>query len=104
MHPLHITIYDDRIYLKCILFHKSFYYRNISSIKRISDISGIRRFGSNGVWGYIGIIDSTEKYYTICNNLKNLIAVKYNKKTYVLNCSNPEQFIDNINTLKKSII
>ena len=93
--PRYIRIEPKCINLKCMIYTKKFYYKDINSIERISAISGIREFGSNGIWGYIGILDSDEnnKLYTLLNHNRRMIKIVYKSKNYIISCDNPDSFI-----------
>lgn len=61
-------------------------------------MGGIRRFGSNGVLGYIGVIDSEKLYYTYYNNEHNMIEINYQGKYYIISCTKPDNLINEVKT------
>ena len=97
--PRYISLSKESLNLQCSLFKKSFLFKNIDYIKKGHSICGIRQFGSNGIWGYIGIIDSDKKYYTLFNNEKQIIEISYNKKIYILSCENSKEVIEKVNII-----
>ena len=96
--PIFIKLKNNYIHIQGFMFHKKIYLNNILKINRIHDLpKGVRRFGSNGVWGYIGILDADKKYYTLFNNKKKMIIVECSKnQKYVLSCNKPDEFINAI--------
>ena len=94
--PHKICVTNKSIVLHCFLSKKIFYYNNIESISRIYGIGGIRRFGSNGVLGYIGILDGEELYYTYFNHERNMIEIIYKSKHYIISCTNADDLISKV--------
>lgn len=96
--PYKICITNKSIILYCFLYKKVFYYSDINNICRIYGMGGIRRFGSNGVLGYIGVIDSEKLYYTYYNNEHNMIEINYQGKYYIISCTKPDNLINEVKT------
>lgn len=98
--PYKIIVGKEAFKVCCIGKTKTFYFKQITSIKRRYGISGIRRFGSNGIFGYIGIIDGDNniRYRTSYNHEKNMVELNYDGKLYVLSCNKPNEFIAEIRT------
>lgn len=64
-----------------------------------NDISGaIRTFGSGGFFGYIGYFknDKIGNFIMFATEMKNLVIIKTNNKTYVVSCSCRDLLIDKI--------
>ncbi|WP_369892457.1 PH domain-containing protein [Bacteroides sp. AN502(2024)] len=99
LHPCSILLSKESLVLKCAFSTKSFNYKYITYIKRGSMVGGIRRFGSNGIWGYIGIIDADKKYHTIFNNEKQIIELSYKNKVYLISCEQYKEVIEEVNKL-----
>ncbi|WP_279096975.1 PH domain-containing protein [Bacteroides acidifaciens] len=98
-YPRYISLSKESLVLKCLFTTKSFKYQDIDYIKKGFKVRGIRRFGSNGVWGYIGIIDADNKYHTLFNNEKQIIEFSYRNKVYLISCEQYEEVIKEVDKL-----
>lgn len=65
-----------------------------------SDIeNSIRRFGSGGLFGYLGLFksDSLGNYTMYATDLSNLIFIRTNNKKYVFSCSCHKEVVEYVN-------
>ena len=91
-----------REYLKELLQFRSTSISFESFIKKISksDIeNSIRRFGSGGLFGYLGLFksDSLGNYTMYATDLSNLIFIRTNNKKYVFSCSCHKEVVEYVN-------
>ena len=65
-----------------------------------SDIeNSIRRFGSGGLFGYLGLFksDSLGNYTMYATDLSNLIFIRTSNKKYVFSCSCHKEVVEYVN-------
>lgn len=96
LYPRKIVVDGGRLILKCVFSSKIFEVSEIESISCMYNIAGIRRFGSNGFFGYVGVVDGEEMLHTFVNNRKNMVKFLYGGKWFVVSCDNPDELVDSL--------
>ena len=94
--PRKLALYEENITLYCFLTKKVFYYADIEKVDRLYVVGGIRRFNSNGVFGYIGVLDGDERYYTLFNHERRMIEIVCRNKHFVISCTQPDDLVEKI--------
>ena len=98
--PRKIYLSDKSMILYFYLSRKIFILEQIHEISRIYAVGGIRRLGSNGVLGYIGVLDGEKRFFTYFNHERNMIKLKYNDRYYIISCDNPDALIGSIKNIQ----
>lgn len=95
--PLSVTLSGEAVTLRCVARSKTFRYADIDYAEKGEMPFGIRRFGSNGIWGYIGVIDGDKRYRTLFNNRKGIVELSHKGKVYLLSCADSGEAVRTIN-------
>jgi hypothetical protein len=94
---LSISVKDESIYINQLKGNIVIPIKDIKEIRRCTKLdteNSVRKFGSGGFWGYIGIFENTQlgKYQMYVTNYSNTILIKTDKGIFVISCNKPDDF------------
>ena len=96
--PLFLSYDEDEIRIRMVLGCKKIPYDDIVGIQTITpDVIGrsIRKVGSGGAGGYIGLFNNKTlgDYYIYATKKQDLVLVESKTRKYVFNCSERDELV-----------
>ena len=99
--PLKVSVTNDEICINRGIGNVLIKTVDIREIRRTSTSdtqNSIRTFGSGGLWGYLGKMNSSGlgDYTIYVTNTSNMITVKTKDDVFIFSCDHPEEIVDYI--------
>lgn len=93
--PLYVEVTTESIVVKKIFSSLVIHRKDIESIGLYSAAFGLRKFGSGGLFGYLGWFwtKETGNYFSYSTDENNQILIVTPHRKYVISCENRDEFL-----------